>query len=200
VFVFDLDGTVTEQEILPMLGAVAGLEQELARLTALTLTGAINFKQSFHQRFHMLRHLPLERVKAAMAAIPLNPHIEAFIVAHREQCVLATGNLDRWIQPLLERLGCACYCSTSRLEPESKLELVSILDKGEAIRDLRASRPDIKRVVAVGESVNDLPMFHHSDICIAFGGVHEPVPEVLQIADHVVYEGRALCQLLLKLT
>ena len=196
LFVFDLDGTVTEQEILPVIGAVAGLEQELAWLTARTLTGEIDFVQSFRQRFQMLRHVPLERVAAAISAIPLNPHIEAFILSHQEQCVLVTGNLDRWIHPLAQRLGCACYCSTSRLEPGGGLELVSVLDKGAAVLELLASRTNIKRIIAVGESVNDLSMFQHSDIGIAFGGVHTPVPEIMRIADYVVYDGQELCRLL----
>ncbi len=201
LFAFDLDGTITEQEILPVLGRAAGLGEELAQLTAQTLSGKIAFEESFRRRFHMLRHIPLDHIETLVAGIPLNPHIEHFIQEHREQCVIVSGNLDRWIRPLTERLGCPCYCSRSSYSEKKGLRLTRVLsDKGAVIRRLTTDPPKGKRrIVAVGESISDAPMFRASAVGIAFGGVHKPVPELACMADYLSYDGRDLCSLLRRL-
>jgi hydroxymethylpyrimidine pyrophosphatase-like HAD family hydrolase len=51
-------------------------------------------------------------------------------------------------------------------------------------------------VIAIGEGFNDIPMFEAADIKIAFGGVHNPVAEIVELADYVVYGENSLCRLL----
>ena len=192
VFAFDLDGTITTREILPVLAAELGLAEEMGLLTRLTLDGTLNFAASFRLRFAILRSIAPARVRDIVAAIPLDPHITEFIRARREHCAIVTGNLDCWIAPLLEKLGCPAYFSTSRQE-NGLLHLDTILDKGDAVADLaRAGRT----VVAIGESANDLPMFNAAHTRIAYAGVHTPVPEILRLADYVVGDGEELCALL----
>ncbi len=192
IFAFDLDGTVTTREILPVLAQELGLAQEMALLTRLTLDGTLDFTSSFRLRFAILRSIPVARVREIVAEIPLDPYIVDFIRARQEHCAILTGNLDCWIAPLLDKFGCRAYLSTSCVN-DGLLSLNSILDKGEAVADLaRLGR----RVVAIGESANDLPMFKAADVRVAFAGVHEPVPEVLRLADYVARDGRELCALL----
>jgi HAD superfamily phosphoserine phosphatase-like hydrolase len=191
-YVFDLDGTVTTREILPLIAAELNLRTELELLTRLTLEGVIAFEASFRLRFHILRGIPLETIHGIVSRIPLDPAIEAFIMERREACVLVTGNLDCWISPFLQRLGCRAFTSVSR-RVGGQLELESVLSKSAAIREL--SREN-RKIVAVGESVNDIPMFEEADIRIAFGGVHAPVPSLARMADYTVYDGKALCNLL----
>jgi len=51
-------------------------------------------------------------------------------------------------------------------------------------------------VIAIGESMNDVSMIESADIGIAYGGVHDPVPEVLDTAAFVATNGKGLCRLL----
>ena len=192
LYAFDLDGTVTEQEILPCIAEKLGLAEELTLLTRLTLEGVIPFASSFRLRFHILRSIPLAEIQDTVGQIPLNPDIAAFIAQQRENCLIVTGNLDCWIRPLLEKLGCRALTSTSRNE-NGRLELQSVLDKGEAIRSLDRRN---RTLVAIGESANDIPMFREADISIAFGGVHNPVPALAEMADYIVRDGKTLCGLL----
>ena len=192
IFAFDLDGTITTREILPVLAQELGLAQEMALLTRLTLDGTLDFASSFRLRFAILRSIPVARVREIVAEIPLDPHIADFIQARQEHCAILTGNLDCWIAPLLDKLGCRAYLSTS-CDNAGLLSLNSILDKGEAVAELaRLGR----RVVAIGESANDLPMFKAADVRVAFAGVHDPVPEILRLSDYVARDGRELCALL----
>lgn len=191
-FIFDLDGTVTQAEILPRIAVALGLQEEIGLLTRLTLAGAIDFEQSFRLRFAILRQLPLVEVQAIVAATPLNPDILAFIADNKKYCSIATGNLDAWIEPLRDQIPCAFFCSSSSLT-NGVLELESVLDKGRAVRHLKSGG---QKCVAVGESYNDLAMFEAADISIAFGGVHQPVPALLERSDYFVPGPKELCDLL----
>ncbi len=196
VFAFDLDGTVTQQEVLPVLACELGLAAEMALLTRLTLDGTLDFESSFRLRFAILRSIPVERVREIVAGIHLDPQITKFIGRHKHDCAIVTGNLDIWVEPLLRQLACRAYVSTS-CRRNGLLCLDKVLNKGEAIRALKTTG---KRVIAIGESANDLPMFQEADSSVAFAGVHEPLPEIRKLAAHTARNGQELCEILERLS
>ena len=193
MFAFDLDGTVTSREALPLLAEEVGLSEEMGILTRMAMDGAISFEQSFRLRFHILRGIPIPRAQEIMAGLPLDPFIEGFIREHGEYCAIVTANLDVWIRPVIERLGCICISSESGRDDDGGLTLRRILNKGEALRELRR---EAERIVAIGDGANDIPMFEEADVAIAYGGVHTPAPAVAAAADCVVSDGEELCRLL----
>lgn len=193
-FCFDLDGTITREEILPAIASELGLSEEMELLTSLTIRGLIPFESSFRLRCRILRDVPISRVREIVSSIPLDPLIETFIRENRERCAVVTGNLDVWVKIVLERLGCD-FATSIGLARDDRLESIShILRKDEAVKALRAR--GFSRVVAIGEGFNDIPMFESSDIGVAFGGVHPTVPEILQLSRYVVFGSRSLCRLL----
>lgn len=192
IFALDLDGTVTACEMLPRIARLAGIEARMAALTRLTLSGHISFTASFKRRFAMLRHIPLALVHRVVAEIPLDPDIEAFIKRRPADCVLVTGNLDLWISPLVRRLGCRCFASRGMIS-RGGLKLLSVLDKGRVVALLKREG---YRIIAVGESVSDVPMLSAAAVGIAYCGVHQPVPAVLRVARHQAADGASLCALL----
>ena len=191
-FVFDLDGTITTVETLPLIAAELGLADEMKLLTDLTLSGQIPFAKSFKLRYLVLRNVPLKKIQDVMSTVELDGQIVNFINEHKKNCAVVTGNLDCWIEPIVERLGCESFSSTSELDGNLPV-LTKILDKGAAIRELKRT---CSKVVAVGESFNDVPMFEESHVSIAYGGVHKPVSTAISISDYVVFDGGALCRLL----
>lgn len=199
VFAFDLDGTVTESEILPRIAHELGMFEEMCELTRLALSGGMEFEESFRARFEILKKVPVERVREVVASTPLNRHICNFINTHAKSCAIVTGNLDVWIEPLKKRLGCRFFTSTSswpgnREVPGEAPEIKHVMRKDEALKELKGGR-DVK-IVAIGESVNDIPMFQAADTGIAYAGVHDPAPELLRFAHHTVHDGESLCRLL----
>ena len=192
-YAFDLDGTVTKVETLPLLAAELNLSEEMKLLTNLTLSGEIPFEKSFRLRYRLLRNISPKRIAEIMSKVELNEDIAAFIKSHKENCAIVTGNLDYWIAPIVEKLGCESYSSTSELDADGLPVLKNILSKAEAIRDLKKSAD---KVVAVGESFNDVPMFEEADVAVSYGGVHKPVDTAISVSDYVVFDGGALCRLL----
>ena len=193
IFAFDLDGTITLQETLPILARELDLSDEMERLTRLTLEGKIDFEASFRMRYHLLREIPLQKIRQIMEEVHMDERIAGFIRKHAEECAIVTGNLDVWVQPLIEKLGCMTYSSISRLDANGELQLEAVLDKAETIRWMKMQG---YYVIAIGDSVNDIPMFREADVAIAYGGVHPIANRVAEAADVVVENGEALCRLL----
>lgn len=192
-FAFDLDGTVTKVETLPLLAEELDLADEMKLLTDLTLSGQIPFEKSFRLRYLILRNIPLKKIQEIMDGVELDAEIAAFIRENKKNCAVVTGNLDCWIAPIIAKLGCESFSSTSEPDEKNFPVLKKILDKGSAIRALKKIS---NKVVAVGESFNDVPMFEEANISVAYGGVHKPVSAAISVSDYVVFDGGALCRLL----
>jgi HAD superfamily phosphoserine phosphatase-like hydrolase len=193
-FGFDLDGTVTRKEVLPIIAAELGLAEEIGFLTQMTIKGQIPFEMSFRLRCRLLAEIEVDKVAEIVAQVPVDGVIAGFLSDNREQCFIVTGNLDVWVERLAARLGCRVYSSNAQKRPDGRLgQLTHVLRKSAAIRDLRSR---FARVVCIGEGYNDLPMFEEADIGVAYGGVHPPAREVIENSDYVIGNGEALCRLL----
>lgn len=192
-FCFDLDGTVTREELLPLIASEIGLEEEMRLLTRITMDGLIPFENSFRLRFAVLRTAAVERIQKVVSEVEIDPDIERFIAENRERCFIITGNLDVWIKPLADRLGCHFYSSVSGYDSHGQIQILEIMRKNLPALELK-NRFD--RVVAIGDGYNDLPMFDVADVGIAFNGVHSSPSALISVADYVTFNGKSLCRLL----
>lgn len=193
-FCFDLDGTLATTEILPCIAAELGVSEEIGTLTRLTMAGLIPFEDSMRLRTLILGQVPLPRVHEIMGSIPLAYSLVDFIRSNADRCFVITGNLDVWIEPIIRQLGCKAY-SSHAVFADNNIQLQSILEKGNAVRELRSSGR-FNRIVAVGNSANDVPMLQSADIGIAYGGVHTLTALTIQAANLVIHDAGALCRLL----
>ena len=137
--------------------------------------------------------VPLHQVRAIIQDVALSRPIADFIRSHHQQAFIISGNLDCWVEPLLDDLGCGSFTSTGTVEGDRLMGVGHVLAKSEAVQQLRKH---FERVVVIGESVNDIPMFEAADVGVAYGGVHNPVENLVQVADYVTYDAKALCRLL----
>ncbi len=194
IFAFDLDGTVTKQETLPILAKELGISEEMDRLTRLTMDGHLAFEDSFRYRFDILKKIPLETIQRIMDNVQLDPLIVDFIRRHVQDCAIITGNLDLWAAPIIKKLGCRAYTSLSTWNDRKELVLAAIVDKGAAVRNLKE---EADRVITIGEGANDIPMFEASDVAVAYSGVHPPAEAAVAASDYLAEDAESLCRLLL---
>ena len=183
-FAFDLDGTITKVETLPLLAKEFNLSDEMKILTDLTLSGKISFEQSFRLRYFILRNIPPEKIWEIMDTVELDEDILNFIRENKKICAVVTGNLDFWIEPITKKLACEIFSSQSNFG-----ELTKMLNKAEAIREIKKTAA---KIISIGDSFNDIQMFKESDISIAYGGVHRPSDEVINAADYFFCSGKDL--------
>lgn len=192
-FCFDLDGTVTRAEVLPIIAEHVDLAEEIGLLTEATIKGVIPFEKSFRLRCRLLSDVPISRVNAAVATVPLEEELVEFISRNADRCFIVTGNLDIWIAPLLERIPCTFFSSTAEANSDRLGKITHVLNKSEAISELREH---FDTIVTVGEGMNDVPMFEQADVGIAHGAVHEPSDALRQLSDYWTINGSGLCRLL----
>lgn len=192
-FCFDLDGTLTKDEMLPLLAREIGQFEEMQALTAATIKGEIPFRESFLHRCRLLAEIPVSRVRQIVSAIPLHEKMVEFIQAHQDSCYIVTGNLDVWISPLIEKIGCPCYCSTAEVEGDKLLAVRRVLCKGETIQKLKKKHD---KIIVIGDGMGDVPMFLEADVAIAYAGVHPPVEALVSLSHHLVDDEARLWALL----
>lgn len=190
-FIFDLDGTLTQEETLPLLARYFREESAIERITQKTLIGSVPFVESFIQRVHILGKYPVTAVSEVLSRVPLYEALLHFIQTHKEQCVVATGNLDVWIAPLMRRIGCTYHSSTALVHENTVVKLTSILRKEDIVAQYKKQGDT---VIFVGDSNNDAEAMRYSDISIACALTHTPAYSVTHVADYLVYAENTLCR------
>ena len=193
VFLFDLDATVTKEEILPALAEQVGLLEEMREMTEKTMRGEIPFQSSFLARVKMLKTIPVSRVAEIVEKIPLNEELVQFIRTHASRCYIVTGNIDVWIEELIKRIGLPmshCYCSSASVSDDYIISVNSVVDKEKIAKQF------VVPVVAVGDGSNDAEMVRLADVGIGYGGVRPVAYSLMCNATHVICNEHRLCSFL----
>lgn len=189
--IFDLDGTVTAEETLPLIAKHFKVEEEIEQLTQETVQGNIPFVESFIRRVFILGKLPVDEVADLLATTRLYPKLVEFIQSHKDICAIATGNLTCWSHKLLAKIGCEYYCSEAEVENNHVVKLTKILRKEQVVEQYQK---DGYRVVFIGDGNNDLEAMRVADVAIAVGTTHFPSKSILPITNYLIFSEEALCR------
>ncbi len=196
VFLFDLDGTITKQETLPIISKKINIEEEIKQITEDTIHGNIPFIESFIRRVDILGKLPISEIDELLSRVELSEYIVDFIQDNIENSCVVTGNLDVWVQKLTDKIGCKVYASSGDVRDNNVYKLMNILKKEEIVKQYQEQG---KRVVFIGDGNNDAEAMRISDVSIAFGQIHWPSNSVLQVATHAIFCEEELCRFLKQL-
>lgn len=190
-FLFDLDGTVTSVETLPIIANHFECKEKIAELTRKTIQGNIPFVESFIRRVNILGKYSVSETSDLLAQVPLYLEVKKFIDSHREDCVIVTGNLTCWCEGLFKKIGCKCYGSEAECEDDKVTRIKSILRKEQIVDQYKALG---ETVVFIGDGNNDLEAMRHANISISVGLTHSPAQSLLAITDYVIFNEHALCR------
>lgn len=196
-YLFDLDGTITSVETLPIIAHHFGCEDKLEELTAHTVAGNVPFIESFIRRVNILGKYSVAETAELLAQAPLYPELARFIREHASDCIVVTGNLTCWCEKLFKKLGCQCYGSEAECENDRVIKLKHILRKEQIVAQYQALG---ETVVFIGDGNNDLEAMRQANISIASGLTHHPAQSLLSICDYVIYNEQALCRQLRQLS
>lgn len=195
IFLFDLDSTITNKEILPTISEKIGKLEEMRNLTEATMKGEIPFKNSFLKRVNILSEINVNEVQDIVENIPLNIEIADFIKENKERCYVVTGNLDVWICKLMSKLGVEnhVYCSKADIKDNKIKKVVSVIDKELMVKQF------VQPLVVIGDGDNDSGMAQIADVAIGFGGVRDIAPSLLRNIDFAFYNDKTCADFLRKL-
>ena len=188
-FLFDLDGTVTSEETLPIIANHFNCVEQISELTAKTVQGNVPFIESFIRRVNILGAYSVSETTRLLSEVPLYPAIAKFIEEHKEDCVIVTGNLTCWCEGLFKKIGCQCYGSEALCEDDKVVKLKTILRKEQIVDQYKALG---ETVVFIGDGNNDLEAMRHANVSIATGLTHNPAQSLMSICDYVIFNEQAL--------
>jgi phosphoserine phosphatase len=178
LFAFDMDSTLIQGEVIDELAKMAGVGEQVVRITEAAMRGEIGFDESFTRRVALLKGLPAERVCSLLDAIPLAEGAERLIRTLRRlgyKTAILSGGFTFFARSLQQRLGIDTVHAneleivdgtvTGRVIPPiingtRKAELLAALAESEGI--------SLEQVVAVGDGANDIPMLNLAGMGIAY--------------------------------
>jgi phosphoserine phosphatase len=170
--------SIFQGEVIDELAKMAGVGDQVARITEAAMRGELQFDQSFTRRVALLQGLPAERVHSLLEAIPLAEGAERLIRTLRMlgyKTAILSGGFTFFAQHLQQRVGIdyvhaneleiANGVVTGRVVPpivngERKAAFLTEIAKSEDI--------SLEQVVAVGDGANDIPMLRVAGMGIAY--------------------------------
>lgn len=190
LFAFDMDSTLIDGEVIDELAKLAGVADQVVRITESAMRGEIDFQQSFRRRVGLLKGLPQARVQELIGQIPLAEGAERLIGTLKTlgyKTAILSGGFTFFAHHLQQRFGID-YVYANELEfangavtGEVTGQIVDGARKAALLRQIaEQERISLEQVVAVGDGANDLPMLNLAGMGIAF----RAKPLVRQSAEH----------------
>jgi phosphoserine phosphatase len=176
--VMDVDSTLIQQEVIELLGAKAGMQSEIAKITEAAMRGELDFEASLRARVSLLKGLPASVLEDVQSEITLTPGARTLVRTLKKlghHIALVSGGFEPVIAPLATELGIDHMRANNLQITDGKLtgELVGpVIDragKATALRDFAAEHNvDLDQTIAIGDGANDLDMIAIAGMGIAF--------------------------------
>jgi phosphoserine phosphatase len=190
LFAFDMDSTLIQGEVIDELAKMAGVADQVVKITESAMRGEIEFKESFRRRVALLKGLQGSRVRELLDKIPLAEGAERLICTLKTlgyKTAILSGGFTFFAHHLQARFGID-YVHANELEMADGLvsgEVTgAIVDgprKAELLQQIaEQEKISLEQVIAVGDGANDLPMLKLAGMGIAF----RAKPLVRQSASH----------------
>jgi phosphoserine phosphatase len=192
LIIMDVDSTLISQEVIELLGAKAGAEEEIRGITERAMAGEIDFEASLRERVALLKGLPLSVIDEVRAEISLTPGAKTLVSTLQKlghTVAVVSGGFINVIEPILATLKIEHYRANTLESKDGFLTgglMGPIIDraaKATALRDFAAiEKINIEQTVAIGDGANDLDMIALAGLGIAFNAK----PAVKAAADSAV--------------
>ena len=192
LFAFDMDSTLIQGEVIDELAKMAGVGDQVVRITEAAMRGELGFDESFTRRVALLKGLSAERAHSLLDSIPLAEGAERLVQTLRllgYKTAILSGGFTFFARSLQQRLSIDTVHAneleivdgkvTGRVIPpivngSRKALLLAEIARGEGI--------SLEQVVAVGDGANDIPMLSVAGMGIAY----RAKPLVRQSADQSI--------------
>lgn len=175
LLVTDADSTLVRQEVIDELAACAGVEGEVAAITAAAMRGEIDFTESLHRRVAMLRGLSVsvfDQVRERLTVTAGARELIAWTHSVGAKFGVVSGGFTEVLQPLVDELGIDHLAANHLEVVDGKLTgrvLGNVVDSAVKVARVREwSGARMGRAVTVGDGANDIPMLTSAGMGVAF--------------------------------
>ncbi|HEY1672909.1 MAG TPA: phosphoserine phosphatase SerB [Streptosporangiaceae bacterium] len=178
MIVMDVDSTLIQDEVIDLLADRAGCAAEVAKVTAATMRGELDFEASLRERVALLAGLNEDVLNGVRDALRLTPGARTLIRTLKRlgyRCGIVSGGFTQIIDPLAAELGIDYVAANVLQIADGKLTgqvagpVIDRAGKAAALRRFadQAGVP-LSQTVAVGDGANDLDMIAAAGLGIAF--------------------------------
>ncbi len=176
--VLDVDSTLIQQEVIELLAAHAGVEDQVRLITEQAMRGELDFSASLQSRVALLKGLPVSVIDEVRGQILLTPGARTLVETLKKlghSVAVVSGGFTEVIEPILKDLSITHYRANA-LGVENGL-LTGLVDgpiidraaKAQALRDFAALESvNLEQTIAIGDGANDLDMIAIAGMGIAF--------------------------------
>ena len=176
--VFDFDSTLMDGETLEFLAKELGIDKEVREITDLAMRGEIDFFESLQKRVSLLKGLELKKVNEICHKLPLMKGAKEVVSGLKDRgykVVCFSGGFKNATTYFAEELGLDADFSNVLHEKDGILtglvggEMMFNTSKGDMlVRLQQVLGIDRGETLVVGDGANDISMFRHADIRVAF--------------------------------
>ncbi|MCW2818107.1 MAG: serB [Marmoricola sp.] len=196
LIVMDVDSTLIQGEVIEMLAAHAGCEEEVARVTEAAMRGELDFAESLRSRVALLEGLPATVLDEVYAELVLAPGARTTVRTLKRlgyRFAIVSGGFSQLTDRLAAELEIDFALANELEIVEGRLTgrvLGTIVDragKAAALRRFAAeSGVPVSATIAIGDGANDLDMLNAAGLGIAFNA-KPVVQEAAHTAVNVPY-------------
>jgi phosphoserine phosphatase len=176
--VMDVDSTLIQGEVIEMIAAHAGFEEEVARITESAMRGELDFAESLEARVALLRGVEASALDTVYETLAYARGARTMIRTLKRlgyKFALVSGGFTQIIERIAAELDID-YFAANELEVVDGVltgrilgPIVDRAGKAEALRRFAAEAGiPVKNTVAIGDGANDLDMLAASGLGIAF--------------------------------
>lgn len=176
--VMDVDSTLIQQEVIELLGAKAGVQSEIAKITEAAMRGELDFEASLRARVALLKGLPASVLVDVQSEITLTPGARTLVRTLKKlghHIALVSGGFEPVIAPLANELGIDHMRANNLEIVDGKLTgaltgpVIDRAGKATALREFAAEHNvGLDQTIAIGDGANDLDMIAIAGMGIAF--------------------------------
>ena len=176
--VLDVDSTLIQQEVIELLAAHAGVQEEVSVITGRAMRGEIDFAESLKARVALLKGVPESAIAEVRDQILLTSGARTLIETLKKlghSVAVVSGGFIEVIEPILKDLQITHYRANTLGIIDGKLTglvegpIIDRAAKAEALRDFAALESvNLEQTVAIGDGANDLDMIAIAGMGIAF--------------------------------
>lgn len=199
LFLFDVDSTLINEEVIDLIGAKAGLSSEISAITEQAMLGKLDFNAALIQRVELLAGLSIEVLDEVRTDITFTngaAELIAELQAAGDQIAVISGGFIEVIAPIMKLLSIELFKANSFEVQDKKLtgrvtgEIINRSAKAKFLNDLKSQLNPLQ-TIAIGDGANDIEMITEADIGIAFCAK----PALKEVAD-VIIDQRDLREIL----
>lgn len=199
--VFDFDSTIMDGETIDILAEAYGVGDEVSKITKLAMAGELDFFESLQKRVSLLKGMSEDEVNKIAKNLIYMPGAKEIISKLKEKnikVVIFSGGFRVATSYAKGILGFdADFANVLHVKDRQLTGLVGGdmmfgFSKGDMLKRLQSLlNITDKETMAVGDGANDLSMFEHSSIKVAFCA-----KEVLKKNANVIVDQKDLTKIL----